>query len=179
MLSRLLCVFASILAFGNASISDCGSGKSLFKITDLSLVPDPPVRGKLLDMTVKFENPGPELSDGTVKTSVSLNYIPLQPSVEDLCVNTHCPISIGLNDRSASNEWPNTVSGIVSSKIEWNALDGTPLLCIQINTKIAETASNKTTTPKLRGTTINDVFKLNAPVPYDIQAAFLASIGWE
>ena len=137
MLLRLLKSF-SLLGLAAAYIKDCSNGASLLQLTDLALSPDPPVRGQTLDMTVKFNNPGPEITDGTVTTSVTLNYIPFQPTVEVLCINTQCPLTTGANDRSTNSVWPDNVSGSIVSKIEWTAVDGTQLLCIQINARIAD-----------------------------------------
>jgi hypothetical protein len=131
-------LFSSMVCYQtDAKIVDCSNGASLLKITELGLSPDPPVRGKQIDMIVKFDNPGSEITEGSVTTSISLNYIPFQPSTEALCSSTICPLVSGPNDRSTNSVWPDSVSGIVSSKIEWKGLDGSELLCIQINSKIA------------------------------------------
>jgi len=134
----LFCILSSILCYQiNAKIVDCSNGDSILKITELGLSPDPPVRGKQVDMIVKFDNPSSEITEGSVTTSISLNYIPFQPSTEALCSSTICPLISGLNDRSTNSVWPDSVSGIVSSKIIWKGLDGSELLCIQINSKVA------------------------------------------
>jgi len=120
-----------ITAFG--SIQDCNT-TSILQLTDLALNPVSPVPGKDLAMTVQFTNPGPEITNGTVTTSLTYNFIPFQPTTEDLCTSTQCPLVTGFNDRSTTNPWPD-VKGTVISKIEWNTLDGQNLLCIQINVK--------------------------------------------
>lgn len=133
------CVFllGLVCGVGNAAIADCSNGASVFQLTTLSLTPDPPVRNQNLDMGVIFTNPGGEVTDGTVTTSVTLNWIPFQPTVEPLCTNTQCPLVNGVNDRSTSSVWPDSVSGNVVSKIEWTGVDGSQLLCIKISTKVA------------------------------------------
>jgi hypothetical protein len=136
MFGRLFQLFAAV-GFATASVKDCSNGASVFQLTDLSLTPSTPVRGQNLDMTVIFNNPGTEITDGTVTTTVTLNFIPFQPTVEALCTNTQCPLVSGTNDRSTYSVWPDNVSGSITSKIEWTALDGTQLLCIQINAKVA------------------------------------------
>lgn len=132
----------SIFALATASIKDCSSGTSVLQLTELTLSPDPPVRNQPLDMTVKFNNPGEEIVDGTVTTSVTLNFIPFQPTVEALCTNTQCPLPPGANDRSTSSTWPDNVSGNIQSKIEWTAVDGSQLLCIQITARVGVTNSS-------------------------------------
>lgn len=143
----------------NAFIKDCSSGTSIFSVTELSLKPDPPVAGELLDMTVRFVNPGPDLAEGTVTTSLTLNFIPFSPTTEPLCDNTKCPILTGYNDRSTSNTWPSNVHGKVTSRIEWLTNMSDLLLCIQISTTVASTEVNKTS---LRGVRTTAEYDLNA-----------------
>lgn len=156
-----------ITRLAEASITDCSNGASVFKFTELALNPATPVRGAALDMIVKFNNPGPEVSDGTVTTSVSVNYIPYPSSTEALCTNTQCPLVTGANDRSTSSVWPDTVSGKVSSKIVWTGTDGKQLLCIQINANVAAEANE--TTPGLRGSVI---VNYTMDEIYDVMDAF-------
>jgi hypothetical protein len=146
-------MFLRLLAFvaaAAASITDCDPS-SVFRPTELSLVPDPPVRGQPVVMTVKFTNPGPEITDGKVVTSISLNGLPLTPSTEALCENTQCPLVSGANDRTATSTWPDSVSGKVVSKSQWFGPAGQSLLCIQTNVRVSATE-----TKKLRGTWLSE-----------------------
>lgn len=169
LLTRLFSIAAYIFAFSSASITDCSKGVSIFEITELSLTPDPPVKGKDLHMIIKFNNPGEELSEGSVTTSISLNYIPFAPSIKSLCDSTQCPLVSGSNDRSTSSIWPDTVSGVVSSKIVWNTLDGSQLLCIQIQAKVAAENTKSLRAPESYNQThadsIASLLELNDPVP--------------
>jgi hypothetical protein len=170
-LSRLFGIASCLFAFCSASITDCSKGTSIFEITELALTPDPPIRGKDLYMTVQFNNPGDDLSEGSTTTSVSLNYIPFTPTTKPLCDSTQCPIVSGPNDRSTSSVWPDTVSGIVLSKIVWNTLDGSQLLCIQIQAKVApEKVKNLRMSEEYNQThadSIASLLDLNDPVPAD------------
>ena len=114
-------------------IVDCGSK---FEFTALALDPEPPVPGSPVLMTVQFTNPGPEINAGTVTSSLTLNGLPFSPTMEELCVNTQCPIIQGYNDRSAKSDWPAGVSGKIVSRIVWDDVDNTQLLCIEITEKI-------------------------------------------
>lgn len=148
---NLLRILGSAFLFAagaSAKITDCSNGGSVLKLTELTLSPDPPVRGELLDMTVKFDNPGPEIVDGTVTTSVTLNFIPFAPTVEALCTNTQCPLVTGANDRSTSSTWPTDVNGQITSKIVWESVTGEQLLCIQMNVQVK---AEDNSTAKLRG----------------------------
>ena len=119
------------LLTGLAVISDCGKGLSQFQLTTLGLTPTSPLPGENTTMTVKFFNPGPVVTDGTVTTSVTYNYIPFTPTTEPLCANTVCPIELGNQDRSATSPWPD-VSGVIQTHIEWNNSSSAPLLCIDV-----------------------------------------------
>lgn len=175
MFGRLFQLFAIGLGFATASIKDCSNGASLLQLTDLSLAPSTPVRGQTLDMTVKFNNPGPEIADGTVTTTVTLNFIPFQPTVEVLCTNTQCPLTSGANDRSTNSVWPDNVSGSITSKIEWTAVDGTQLLCIQINAKIAETKGLRRQYNQTAVDSLATTLRLNAPLALEV--ALPGSVG--
>lgn len=161
----------------DAKIVDCSNGASLLKITELGLSPDPPVRGKQVDMIVKFDNPGSEITEGSVTTSISLNYIPFRPSTEALCTSTICPLVPGPNDRSTNSVWPDSVSGIVSSKIEWKGLDGSELLCIQINSKVATAQKKSLRSPynQTHAELIGKALSLKSPVCLDE----LVTLPWE
>lgn len=165
--SLFLTLAAVVNGFG--AIKDCSNGASLLQLTDLALLPDPPVRNQPLDMTVKFVNPGPEITDGTVTTSVTLNFIPFQPTVEALCTNTQCPLVSGANDRSTSSTWPDNVSGSITSKIEWTAVDGTQLLCIQITAKVAEQEGKRLRRQynQTDADAVATTLRLDAPLPYE------------
>ena len=143
-------VAAMFAATAVASITDCDQ-TSVFRPTELGLVPDPPVRGQPVVMTVKFTNPGANINDGKVVTSISLNGLPLTPSTESLCANTQCPIVSGANDRTATSTWPDTVSGKIVTKSQWFGPTGESLLCIRTNVLVTATE-----TKKLRGAWLSD-----------------------
>jgi hypothetical protein len=86
-------------------------------------------------MTVLFDTPGATVTDGTVTTSVTYNFLPLTPTVESLCDNTACPIVNGPNDRSTVSTWPD-VRGTVVTKSVWTSTDGDNLLCVQTSIKV-------------------------------------------
>ena len=86
-------------------------------------------------MTVLFDNPGATVTDGTVTTSITYNFLPLTPTTEPLCQNTACPIVNGPNDRSTTSTWPNAVGTIVTTSV-WTSIEGDNLLCIQTSVKV-------------------------------------------
>jgi hypothetical protein len=152
MIGRILTVVAWVAASAMGSITNCDPN-SVFKPSRLALYPDPPMRGKPVDMIVELQNPGPEIYDGKATTSLSLNYIPLSPSVKPLCEDTECPLVSGFNNRSTSSVWPDTVSGKVNSKIVWTGPAGESLLCIQMTTTVTVDESKALTVREMwRGT---------------------------
>lgn len=132
----------SLFANSLGSIQDCSNGLSTLKLTSLSLEPVLPIVNEPVIMTVQFNNPGSDIINGTVNTAITYNFLPLKPSLEDLCTNTVCPITSGFNDRSTNSTWPN-IKGSIVSTITWTAFDGSQLLCIKISLKTVRT--------KLRG----------------------------
>jgi hypothetical protein len=118
-----------------ATITDCNPS-SIFRPTKIAVSPDPPIPGKPVDLTLIFTNTGPEITSGTVTTTISLNGLPLPSSKESLCDNTACPISSGYNDRSTEYTWPSSVTGTIKSQINWTGPNGESLLCINSVFKI-------------------------------------------
>lgn len=113
------------------TISDCGAGKGLFTITELSQDPATNVvAGQNVSLTLKYSAPE-EISAGTAKSSVTLNFIPFTPSTEDLCTKAECPITVGDHDGSSWGLFPSGVSGSLVSKVEWKDSSDRLLLCIQ------------------------------------------------
>jgi hypothetical protein len=125
----------SFFASGLSVVKDCDS-TSVFRPTQLALSPDPPVPGKPVRLTLVFDNTGPEITDGVVTTSASVNYIPMAPSTGPLCENTACPIVPGANDRSTETIFP-SVTGLIRSKVVWKGMAGQSLLCIDTSFKVA------------------------------------------
>ncbi len=164
---KTLTLLLSAFAFTQATIHDCDSA-SQFKLTDLALYPDPPKRGEQVYMTVIFNNPGPEIIDGKVTTSVTLNGIPFTPDVKPLCQDTECPLVVGVNNRSTMSVWPSTVSGKINSKIQWQNTNGKSLLCIQTSVAVSAyepVPLNMTLVPYYHGDPA-PVSKYNKPKPH-------------
>lgn len=130
--------FALALAFAfapvNGDISNCGKN-SVFTITQLSLSPSFAVRGgDNVYLTLLYTSPV-LVSEGSVKTSVTYNFIPLSPTTSQLCAQTSCPIQIGTNNASSTFIFPEGVTGSVVSKVVWEDTTGKELLCIRVSLK--------------------------------------------
>ena len=134
----------SLLAFATGVVKDCNVS-SIFRPLELGLTPDPPVVGQQVRLTVRFDNPGPVVTDGAVTTSVTYNYIPLAPTTEPLCTNTACPIVSGSNDRSTVSTWPDGIRGTVITKSVWTSAEGDNLLCVQTSVKASKSLRESVT----------------------------------
>lgn len=127
----------SLLAipFVSGNIRDCGKESTLFKITELSQSPiDKIIPGQNLTLTLKYDVPH-EITAGTVETSVSLNFIPVGSSTEDLCSTISCPIESGIHDGSTWTSFPTGISGTLVSKVNWYDENKNNLLCIESTIK--------------------------------------------
>ena len=129
---------AILLQIAYASVSDCSNGLSLFRITSMSFSPDPPVKGGNSTLLLSMDVPV-EVTGGTATYSVTYNFIPLTPTVKNLCTElpSGCPIKIGRLDTVSSFPFDGSLSGSLNMKIEWKDI-ATPdnLLCVAIKTKL-------------------------------------------
>jgi ML domain len=115
-----------------ASIINCNPS-SVFTVNGLGFWPDPAIKNA--NSTVSFDYTVPaEITEGSTHYTYSFNGIPFQPTIEDLCTQTQCPILPGTYNQSSSSDFPD-ISGKITIKIEWFDKDSTSLLCAQISTK--------------------------------------------
>jgi hypothetical protein len=127
----------AILTAVNAgpAITSCSKATALFKIDALGFWPDPAVRNENSTISFLYTVPEPGITGigATAVYTVTYNFIPLTPTIEDLCKNIACPILPGTYNLSTSSTFPD-VSGSLVSKIEWKNQDGAQLLCASIKT---------------------------------------------
>jgi len=124
-------VLLSLFALTSATITDCSVGKGLFTITELKL--DPPsavAANQNVSLVLKYTSPV-IITGGTAETAITLNYIPFQPSSENLCNSVFCPLGVGSHDSSTFYIFPSGISGRIITQIKWFDLSGTLLLCIK------------------------------------------------
>jgi hypothetical protein len=127
-------ILASLMSFVASITTDCSLATSLFKIEEVRFVPESPHVGENTTLYLTFNNPGLPLADGTATTSVKYSFIPLTPTIEPLCKNTHCPVLTGQTEQASSSLWPD-VKGTVIIRSVWTDLDGNELLCFEIKEK--------------------------------------------
>jgi hypothetical protein len=133
----LLGLITAAYAASLSSVSDCSKGASQVKINSMTFQPDPPVKGQNSTLTLDLTNPSDILS-GTATYSFTYNFIPLTPTVEDLCsqVPGGCPILKGPLDLVSSYPIDPSLRGTIVAKIEWKDTASVQLLCVSITMKV-------------------------------------------
>jgi hypothetical protein len=117
-----------------ASITNC-MPSSVFQITQLALEPPTYVSANQnVSLTLLYTTPV-EVDAGSVTTSITYNFIPITPTVEDLCSSVECPIVTGAHDASSWFLMPTGVRGTVTTKVVWTDINNTQLLCISTTLK--------------------------------------------
>jgi len=123
-------LLALAFSLAKASIVDCGVG-ALFTITELSQDPDTNIQPSQ-NISLKLLYTSDEtITGGTVETAVTYNFIPFQPSRDDLCKSIVCPLSAGDHDGSSTYQFPNDISGSIITQFRWFDTSGRLLLCIK------------------------------------------------
>jgi hypothetical protein len=75
-----------------------------------------------------------EVAGGTATYSVTYNFIPLSPTVNDLCLEVPggCPIMPGTLDTVSSIPFDDSLSGQIAIKIDWKDLEAQQLMCVSV-----------------------------------------------
>ena len=123
---RFLLLLASLWIEGLAvtSVKSCGGR---FTITKLALTPDKVKAGDNVTLTLNYVSPI-VVNAGTVKHSVTYNFLPLIPTTTDLCQTIKCPLQTGEHASSSTFTIPQ-ISGSLSVKTEWFS-SSEKLLCL-------------------------------------------------
>ena len=129
-------MFLSLMGI-NGSVTDCSKATALFDITSMSFSPDPPIKGQNSTLLLSMNVPG-EVAGGTATYSVTYNFIPLTPTVNDLCLEAPggCPIMPGTLNTVSSIPFDDSLSGSLSMKIEWKDLQEQQLMCVSVKTNV-------------------------------------------
>jgi hypothetical protein len=132
----LLAIFLSLLGI-NGSVTDCSKATALFDLTSMSFSPDPPIKGQNSTLLLSMNVPS-EVAGGTATYSVTYNFIPLTPTVNDLCLEVPggCPIKPGTLDTVSSIPFDGSLSGSLTLKILWKDLQEQQLMCVSVKTSV-------------------------------------------
>jgi len=129
--------FGLLVGLVNATVSDCGAGKSVFTINSQGFGPDPPIVGENATLLIDYTVPdGVTVDAGTAKYSITLNGIPFPATNDDLCTQIVCPQVPGTTNLTSSSVWDGGVSGKIVSKIEWFDTSNQLLLCSQTTIRV-------------------------------------------
>jgi hypothetical protein len=134
----LLIPLAALLVKG--SFTDCNSA---FPVQFLTA--DPP-RIVAQNQTVHFEIAAhfPEaIQNGTIETSISLNFIPVFEGTDNLCHQFNCPIQAGNQLLNKTFIFPHDIWGRVSMRFELMDQYRRPFLCIDYNVYASGTPTNE------------------------------------
>lgn len=127
---------ALILLAATVSLKDCGNPTTdQAVIKGFGFSPSSPVAGDPTELWVAYDLKS-AITGGTATYSLSLNGIPLTPTVDDLCTQTSCPKEVGTYNETSKSTFPSGVTGKVLSKIQWKNQDDQPVWCLESTFKI-------------------------------------------
>lgn len=136
-----LAFLAATLTNTFASLIDCGSA---YRVNYLTV--DPPSAVAIhqpVKMHGSFYVPEPILN-GTVHTKVSMNFVTVFESTEDLCTYSSCPVAPGHQAFNRTTIWPSNLWGRIYTTMEFYDQFRRPFLCLQYNVFATGQATNDT-----------------------------------
>jgi len=133
MLLFLLSYLYSVNAI--AVMTNCNK-YSVLQIKSLHIQPkDVVYSGQNITLRVKYTAPI-DIMEGTSSISTRYNYVFTNSFKDSICKSVACPIRRGLSDESFIYNIPVWLVGNINTRIIWNDLNNTPLLCLDISLKI-------------------------------------------
>ena len=139
MFLRLITLFSlfklssSVIAF---KYSSCGISSDIAQNIELSVTPELPQDKYTLYLNADVSK---EVTGGTSKYTITYNFLPLSPTINDLCTeisnsNISCPLINHISSES-QGEIPTGLSGTTIIKNEWFDLNNNRILCMNFNIK--------------------------------------------
>lgn len=137
-LFTLFALFVSSTSISNFKYNSCGKPTDIAQNLILDVKPILPQADYTLYLNADFSK---EVNKGISKYTVTYNYIPLSPSVNNLCTeisnsNISCPLNNHISSESKGSI-PSGLSGTTTIKNEWFT-DTTPeerILCMLFTIK--------------------------------------------
>jgi len=127
--------------FLNATVNDCGAGKSIFTLNAASLTPTDPAPGEEAKLYLEYTVPaGVTVTDGTAEYDTTWNFIPFEPTIEPLCQDIPCPLGPGQYQNTSTSTWPTGVSGLLDTQMKWLDTESNLLLCVEISATLQTAA---------------------------------------
>jgi hypothetical protein len=137
-LFTLFTLFSSSLSISSFKYNSCGKPTDIAQNIVLDIDPILPQTDYTLFLNADFSK---EVDKGTSKYTVTYNFIPLTPTVNDLCTeiassNITCPLNNHISSESKGSI-PNGLSGTTTIKNEWfnNASPEERILCMLFTIK--------------------------------------------
>ena len=120
------------------TLKSCGDSTDIAQNIQLDIDPKLPQTDYTLYLDADLSK---EVTKGTSTYDITLNYIPFQPTVNDLCTevansNITCPLLQGPLAMQSKGSIPTGVSGIIVIKNEWKNDVDERILCMQFTIKI-------------------------------------------
>lgn len=78
------------------------------------------------------------ITGGTATYAITYNFIPLSPTVDDLCADQKddlCPLKEGHHHSESHSTFPSGLSGTLKSTITWKDTSGAQILCLEWTVK--------------------------------------------
>lgn len=135
-MNLLKLLFAFFVGVSAVTLKDCGnSATDQAKITGMGFSPENPQPGDETEFWVAYDLKS-DINAGKATYSVTLNYIPFTPTVDDLCTQTSCPKAPGSYNETTKSTFPSGVSGKIVSKIQWTNQNDQPIWCSEQTFKV-------------------------------------------
>lgn len=132
LLKVLFGLFTTITA---VTLKDCGnSATDQAKIVSMGFAPENPKAGDVTEFWVAYDLKS-DVTGGNAEYSVTLNYLPLPPTTDELCTQTSCPKPVGSYNETSHGTFPD-VSGKLVTKIQWTNQNEQPVWCAEQTFKV-------------------------------------------
>lgn len=132
IITILLASISCTNAVKSFTYRSCGLKTDIAQNLVLSVDPILPITDYTLYLNADFSQ---EVNGGTSKYTVTYNFIPLSPTINDLCTeirgsNITCPLSNHISSQSRGSI-PTSLSGTTVIKNEWFNENDKRILCMQ------------------------------------------------
>lgn len=134
----ILLSIVSVQGVTQFKVSSCGTATDLMQNVVLSVSPILPQ----IDYTLYLDGDlNTNVTGGTSEYTVTYNFIPLSPTINDLCTeingsNVTCPLSPGPFASESKGKITDGLSGSVTIKNQWFNENKERILCMLFNIKI-------------------------------------------
>lgn len=156
-------MLAYAAAQNSVTVANCNTN-SLFTLTDISVTPTIPVANENITLHTVYSVPA-EVSEGVAIYSCTFNGIPFSPTVDDLCTQTTCPITVGTHNEYSSVTVPQ-IGGKIVCDMKWMDVDqSVSFLCLRTTLRLSARIRGKAT--PMKTTFQNSSFMSTALVPYE------------